>query len=212
MSLTDALKAHADQSAQKIPQSLQTVMKTATKELDESGILELALKTGDQIPEITLPNSMGNQISIQNILKDKNIVLTFYRGGWCPYCNLELKALQDALPQLKSSNATLVAITPETPDNSLSTAEKNALDFEILTDANNTIARAFGLVFKLPENLVSVYKDFNIDLIKSNGDASQELPLAATYIIDTSGKIIYDFVSVDYKLRADPADILAVLQ
>ncbi len=212
MSLTADLKAHADQSAQKIPQELQTIMKSATQELVDINIIDGTLKTGDQLPEISLPNSKGTLININELLQQGKIVLTFYRGGWCPYCNLELKALQEALPQIKAQGAQLIAITPETPDNSLSTAEKNALDFEILTDASNQVARQLGLVFKLPENLIEVYLNFGIDLIKSNGDNSQELPLAATYVIDTDGKVIYDFINVDYKLRADPENILTVLQ
>lgn len=211
MSLTTDLKAHADASAEKIPQELQHIMKNATNTLHESEMISKAIKTGDTLPQITLPNSKGELTSIQSLLNNGPIVLTFYRGGWCPYCNLELKAFQKTLPEIKAKGAQLLAITPETPDNSLSTSEKNSLDFEILTDQNNHVAKALGLVFTLPPDLVKVYLDFGIDLIKSNNTDTQELPLAATYVINTDGTIVYHFIDVDYKLRADPKDIIKVL-
>uniref|UniRef100_UPI004047F839 peroxiredoxin-like family protein n=1 Tax=Flavobacterium sp. TaxID=239 RepID=UPI004047F839 len=143
-------------------------------------------------------------ISVQEKLKTGKVILAFYRGGWCPYCNLELKALQEILPQIEEKGATLIAIRPETPDNSLSTTEKNALTFEVVTDKDNKIASAFNLTYKLPKELVDIYLNFGINLEKSNENISNELPIAATYIIDTDG-------AEYYKLRADTAEILAAL-
>lgn len=211
MNLTEELKKHADQSAAKIPLEIQNVMKKAIKDLEESGLVANALKKGDTIPEITAPNATGKTISVQEKLKTGKVILAFYRGGWCPYCNLELKALQEILPQIEEKGATLIAITPETPDNSLSTTEKNALTFEVVTDKDNKIASAFNLTYKLPKELVEIYLTFGINLEKSNESISNELPIAATYIIDTDGIIVYDFIKEDYKLRADTAEILAAL-
>ncbi|WP_445722458.1 peroxiredoxin-like family protein [Flavobacterium sp.] len=211
MNLTEELKKHADQSAAKIPLEIQNVMKKAIKDLEESGLVANALKKGDTIPEITAPNATGKTISVQEKLKTGKVILAFYRGGWCPYCNLELKALQEILPQIEEKGATLIAITPETPDNSLSTTEKNALTFEVVTDKDNKIASAFNLTYKLPKELVDIYLNFGINLEKSNENISNELPIAATYIIDTDGAIVYDFIKEDYKLRADTAEILAAL-
>ncbi|CAM3877405.1 MULTISPECIES: peroxiredoxin-like family protein [Flavobacterium] len=211
MNLTEELKKHADQSAAKIPLEIQNVMKKAIKDLEESGLVANALKKGDTIPEITAPNATGKTISVQEKLKTGKVILTFYRGGWCPYCNLELKALQEILPQIEEKGATLIAITPEKPDNSLSTTEKNALTFEVVTDKDNKIASAFNLTYKLPKELVDIYLTFGINLEKSNENISNELPIAATYIIDTDGAIVYDFIKEDYKLRADTAEILAAL-
>ena len=150
-------------------------------------------------------------INLNDILKENKIVLTFYRGGWCPYCNLELKALQNVLPEIEAKGAKLVAITPETPDHSLTTTEKNNLSFEVLSDEDNAVARRMNLVYQLPDDLVTLYKAFNINLDQSNGNNANELPIAATYIIEKNGSISYHFLEEDYKLRADPNKILSRL-
>lgn len=209
--LTEQLKEFADNSAKRHPGAAQDIMKNAISVLEATNILENAIKTGDSFPDFTLPNAKGEYITLSNLLKEGKVVLTFYRGGWCPYCNIALKALQNALPEIKEKGASLVAITPETPDNTLSTQDKNELDFEVLTSKNNELARSLGLVYKLPEDLVSLYTKFGIDLIESQGNSANELPIAATYIIEQNGKVSYHFLAEDYKLRADPLAIIAVL-
>ncbi|WP_109301133.1 peroxiredoxin-like family protein [Aquimarina sp. AU474] len=211
MSLTQDLKTRADQSAQKYPENIHNIMNNGIQSLRDSKLVSKALKKGDKIPEIKLPNAANRAISVQELLLEKKVVLSFYRGGWCPYCNLELKALQQALPDFEKHNATLVAISPETPDNSLSTSEKNNLSFEVLSDIDNKTAKDFNLAFTLPEDLIQVYNGFGIDLEKSNGNSNQQLPISATYIIDQDGTIIYDFISEDYKERADPEKIIKAL-
>jgi peroxiredoxin len=212
MSLTEQLKKLADNSAQRHPGEAQVLMKNAIDELKTTTILEQALKTGDSLPQIELPNATGSIVKVNEILaQGKKVVLAFYRGGWCPYCNLELRALQQYLPQIQAQGAELIAISPETPDNSLSTTEKNELTFEVLSDENNVAAKALNLVYQIPEYLNELYKTFGIDLEVSQDNAERELPIAATYVIDTNGKITYHFLEEDYKLRADPQDILEAL-
>ena len=211
MSLTEQLKAYADQSAQKIPAEAQVLMKKAIDDLSDSDILNNAYKTGDQLPDISLPNAKGDTIHLKEELKKGTLVIAFYRGGWCPYCNIELKALQNALPEIQTKGAQLIAITPETPDNSLSTQEKNELTFEVLTDRNNEVARSLGLVYQLPDELNELYLNFGINLDKSQGNDKQELPIAATYVVNQNGEITYHFLQEDYKLRADPKNIIAAL-
>ncbi len=212
MSLTKDLKARAAISVGKYSETTHKIMNKGIQVLRDTKLVSKALKAGDQIPEINLPNAANKIISVQELLLDKKVVLSFYRGGWCPYCNLELKALQQALPEFEKHGATLVAISPETPDNSLTTSEKNNLSFEVLSDTNNTIAKAFNLVFTLPKDLIKVYEGFGIDLDISNGNTNQELPISATYIIDQNGDIIYDFIKEDYKERADPKEIISLLK
>ncbi|MGY3794539.1 peroxiredoxin-like family protein [uncultured Aquimarina sp.] len=207
MSLTEQLKEKAALSANKIPETIQKIMNNGIDNLRDSQLITRALKTGDKIPEISLPNAANKTISVQELLLNKKVVLSFYRGGWCPYCNLELRALQQYQDKFEELGATLVAISPETPDNSLSTSEKNNLSFEVLSDIDNKVANEFNLVFTLPKDLTEVYKGFGIDLVKSNGNEDQQLPIAATYVIDQDGTIIYDFIKEDYKERADPEDI-----
>ncbi|WP_396596668.1 peroxiredoxin-like family protein [Dokdonia sp. R86516] len=211
MKLTESLKELADNSVKRHPGAAQDIMRKAIEDLKATNMLEHAVKTGDQFPDFELPNAQGETVSLSEQLQKGKVVLTFYRGGWCPYCNLELKAFQEVLPQIKEKGATLIAITPETPDNSLSTKEKNQLDFEVLTSENNELARSLNLVFKLPEALVDLYGKFGIDLLENQGNDANELPIAATYIIEQSGKISYHFLAEDYKLRADPELVLAAL-
>ena len=174
--------------------------------VEDSGILKSAMQVGDTAPNFTLTNAKGNKISLKDELAKGPVVLTWYRGGWCPYCNLTLHALQEELPNFKKNGAVLVALTPELPDNSLSTAEKNKLEFEVLSDVDSKVAKDYGIVFKLtPEVAESYNKSF--DLKKYNGNDSNELPLAATYVIGQDGKIKYAFLDADYRNRAEPAEI-----
>ncbi|MFP4845611.1 peroxiredoxin-like family protein [Winogradskyella sp. PE311] len=211
MNLTKQLQEHANTSKSKLPKEALDTMQSAINELVSSSILDTASKTGDQFPDISLPNATGKQINFSEILKQNRVVLTFYRGGWCPYCNLELRAFQNVLSEIEAKGAKLIAISPETPDNSLSTTEKNNLSFEVLSDTNNKVSKALGLVFKLPESLQALYTSFGIDLSQSQDNKDQELPIAATYIIEQDGTISYDFLSEDYKLRANPNEVIAAL-
>ena len=212
MTLTEQLKRLADNSAERHPGEAQVLMKNAIDELKQTTIIERAYKTGDSIPQIELPNAMGTFVNVQDILaRKKKVVIAFYRGGWCPYCNLELRALQQFLPKIKELGAELIAISPETPDNSLSTIEKNELSFQVLSDENNRVAKSLNLVYQIPEYLNELYKTFGIDLASNQENNDRELPTAATYVVDTNGKITYHFLEEDYKLRADPADVLKAL-
>ncbi|WP_405368573.1 peroxiredoxin-like family protein [Nonlabens sp. Asnod2-A12] len=211
MNLIAQLQSLAEGSASRHPGESQEIMSKGIEELKASHIVSKSLKTGDKIPAIQLPNQNNELVDVNEILKTDKVVLSFYRGGWCPYCNLELKALQHFLPEMEEKGARLIAITPETPDNSMTTHEKNELTFDILTDKNNELARAMNLVFTLPEDLQGLYKKFGIDLDGTQGNASQELPLAATYVIGKNGIIEYHFIEEDYKLRADPKEILDTL-
>jgi len=213
VSLTETLEAHHKKGVEMIPAEHMEKMLRATKELIESGIAERSTQVGSAAPSFELPNAVGKSVDVAGLLKDGPVIVSFYRGGWCPYCNLELKALQDRLPEIEALGAKLIAITPETPDNSLTTLEKHDLAFDILSDQGNNVAREFGLVFKLPADVSDIYKNaFGINLEASNGDNSDELPLPATYVIGQDGKVIEAFVSADYTKRLDPDDIIAALK
>ncbi|MEO0456305.1 MAG: peroxiredoxin-like family protein [Cyanobacteria bacterium P01_A01_bin.114] len=212
MTLATELQNYQAQFRTKAPADIQGVMGKATQDLADSGIIDRALKVGDRIPTVTLPDATGQSFSVQAALEKGPVVLAFYRGGWCPYCNLELKALQQVLPEIKAAGATLIAISPETPDNSLSTSEKNALSFVVLSDVGNRVARDFGLVFQLAEELRPIYKGFGIDIEAYNGDATFELPVPATYVVAPDGDIVYAFANADYTKRAEPADVITALK
>jgi peroxiredoxin len=184
-------------------------MEAATQKLRDSGIEHSALKVGDAAPKLVLPNAIGKSIELTSLWQQGPLILVFYRGGWCPYCNLELRAWQQLLPQVKAKGATLVAISPQTPDNSLSTSEKNELAFEVLSDSDLKASRAFGIAFDMPAELVELYKSVGHDLPTTNGNGQWVLPVPATYGIDRNGIVQVAHVDVDYRNRAEPADILA---
>ncbi len=213
MTLKEQLDTKAAATKKVLASEKYNIMNNATNALAQSGITKNALKTGDTIKDFTLNNVTNNPVNLSNSLKSKRVVLSFYRGGWCPYCNMELKALQNILPEIEANNAELIAISPELPDQSLTTSEKNEISFQVLSDVDNKVAKDFGLTFKMPKDLQDLYtNEFNIQVDKHNGNTDYELPLAATYIINENGKIIYDFVTERYTERAEPADILAALQ
>ena len=209
--LTEQINEQLAQVKSQVPADTLVTMVQATADLEQQRLSEQALKVGDRSPDFELPDATGNTVKLSNLLKDGPVVVSFYRGGWCPYCNLELRALQQALPEFEKYNAKLVAISPETPDNSLSTQEKNELSFPVLSDVDNVVAKQLGLVFELAEALRPIYKQFGIDVASHNGNEKYELPMPATYVVDTTGIIRYAFIEEDYIKRAEPTDILATL-
>ncbi len=176
-----------------------------------SGILEKALNIGDKAPDFSLINQKGETLTLSDELKKGPVILTWYRGGWCPYCNINLHHLQERLPDFHKAGASLLALTPELPDKSLSTSEKHNLEFEVLSDVGNTVAKEYGVVFQLMKEVADVYQK-GFDLHSYNGDESNELPLAATYVIDKNGIIQYAFLDADYRKRAEPDAIISALE
>ncbi|NRA53971.1 MAG: AhpC/TSA family protein [Gammaproteobacteria bacterium] len=212
MSLQDQIVDYKAGFVKKAPANVQELMKLATKNLAESGMVDKAPKVAEQLPTFSLPNQNGVTVNLSDLLAKGPVVVTFYRGGWCPYCNLELKAYQDQLANIAAENATLVAITPELPDASLSTTEKNALKFEVLSDVNSQYAKSLGIVFSLPEELRSIYLSFGIEVEKHNGAGQFDLPLAATFVIAQDGTIATAFVDADYTARQEPSAVVTALK
>lgn len=193
------------------PQAAVDLIEQADADLIASNIVQKALKTGDKAPDFSLPDAAGRKISLNETLQHGPVILIFYRGGWCPYCNLELRAYQRSLPEIHQAGAQLIAVSPQTPDASLSTREKNALAFPVLSDTDNQVAIAFGILFDLPEYLAKLYARFGIDLPKVNNVKTWTLPLPATYVIGQDGTILKSFVETDYRIRMEPSEALAAL-
>ena len=211
MLLSTELNAFRAEFMEKVPAAIRDAMTKADLALAAGGITERALKAGATAPDFILPDVHGNKVKLSTLLAKGPVVLSFYRGGWCPYCNLELRALQQVLPQLKQLGATLVAISPQTPDESLSTSEKNALSFPVLSDQASTVASSFGITFDLADELRPIYTAFNHALPQKNGVDSWVLPIPATYVIAKTGKILLSFVDVDYRNRLEPSAVITVL-
>jgi peroxiredoxin len=217
MSLQDNLDAFkADFQSGKppynVPPSVIETMHRATAELIASGAAQKALKAGDKAPAFTLNDSDGKEVSSADLLRQGPLVVTFYRGVWCPYCNLELQALQAALPEIRDAGARVVAISPQVSANSRKSVRQNKLEFPILSDAHNDVAATFGLRFELQNYLVELYKSLKNDLPAFNGDPSWTLPMPARYVIAQDGTIVYAEVNPDYTRRPDPSEMLPAIR
>jgi len=211
--LIDEIKKYQEGFRVKVPQEVQDKMLVATKRLEDAVISKNALQVGDSAKDFTLPNAVGNNVSLDEVLSNNDFaVVSFYRGAWCAYCNLELKALQEKNDELKALGAKLVAISPQSPDASLTTKEKNELTFEVLSDTNNDIAKEYGLVFSLAEELRPIYLSFGINIPENNDDDSYEIPMPATYVINKNKEILFSFIDEDYTKRCEPQDIIDAIK
>jgi peroxiredoxin len=211
LTLQDEIDAFVEKIIASVTPDVLELMKKATLTLVESDITKEAIKTGDAAPAFTLPDAEGALVSSEDLYANGPLILTFYRGAWCPYCNMQLVAYEKYLEQFKAAGATLVAISPNLPDFTQAAVDKNDLKFPVLSDVKNVVAKQFQLVYQLDESLRPIYNAWGFDIPGQNGDDTYEIPLAATYIIDASGNVIYSFVDADYTKRAEPADLLAAL-
>ena len=171
-----------------------------------------ALRVGDRAPDFALPDAAGRTVRLSERLAEGPVVLTFYRGAWCPYCNTSLRQLQEALPEIEAAGASLVAVSPQTPEGSAEMEQAQGLTFPVLSDAGNRVSRDYGLVFRVPEEVRERYQASGIDLARVNGTDAWELPVPATYVIGPDGTVRYAFVEADYTRRAAPRDLLDALR
>ena len=210
----DAFKAdfEAGKPPYSVSRSVIETMHRATAELIASGAAQRAKKAGDVAPSFLLKDPEGNIVSSDELLEKGPLVVSFYRGVWCPYCNMELQALQEALPEFRALGARLIAISPQNAVNSRKSVRNNGLDFPILSDPGNETAAAFGLRFSLPDYLVALYKSLRNELPAFNGDASWTLPMPGRFVIGQDGRIRYAEVNPDYTHRPEPTDMLPALR
>ena len=190
------------------PAGRVALYKAKIEELRRSFPLHRVPAVGDTAADFTLPDANGLCITLSDVLRDGPVVVTFYRGNWCPYCNIQLRAYQRSLSEIEETGARLVAISPQRPDKSQLTAESNALEFDVLSDIGNAVARAYGLVYALPQELRDALQSAGKALPDFNGDDSWELPVPATFVITPHRKVILSFAEVDYRKRLAPEDIV----
>src|ERR1700733_5213407 len=196
-----------------VPSEHTVIMDREIDDLVKTGIRASALKAGDNIPEFTLSDTQGTPRSIEVLLQRGSLVISFYRGSWCPYCNIALHALQTALPEIEALGASIVAVSPELPDRQIGTKESNQLSFPILNDVGNRVARLFGIVYELPADLLAVYRMLGHDLTDENGLSGATVhPLPATFLVSPTGKIRLAFIDEDYAKRLSPDDIVVALR
>ena len=210
----DSFKAdfEAGKPPYNVPRAVIETMHRATAELIAAGAAGRARRIGENAPSFSLKDADGNIVSSVELLKRGPLVVSFYRGVWCPYCNMELQALEAARPEIERLGATLLAISPQTHANSRKSVRQNKLGFAILADPRGEVSAAFGLRFELPDYLIELYQTLKNDLPTFNDDPSWTLPMPARYVIATDGRIRYANVNPDYTHRPEPEDLIPALK
>lgn len=184
----------------------------ADEVFDATGIAARALRVGAHAPDVTLPDASGKPVRLSDVWRRGPLVVVFYRGGWCTYCNLQLRAWQQHADALTGLDATLLAISPQTPEHSMRTSEDNALGFTVLSDCALEAADGFGLAYTLHPDVVDYYGSVGTDIPVLNGNGQWVLPVPATYVIDSSGDIRLAWVEEDVRERVQPPDVIAAIE
>jgi peroxiredoxin len=212
MSLSKQTKELTEKFISGLSQDDQSIVLGGFEEILQSDFGMRALSVGDRAADFSLPNARGGEMSLADLLDKGSVVLNFYRGGWCPYCNLEFKALCDVVPRINQLGGSLVGISPELPDNSMKTAEVMKLNFDVLSDVGNAVSRDYGIVMNVPASMRPLYLKWGLDVPAVNGDDSWELPIPATYVIDQDGIITFAYINKNYTERCEPAEIITALE
>ncbi|NUF27680.1 MULTISPECIES: peroxiredoxin-like family protein [unclassified Gilliamella] len=207
MKLNEKLELIQKEMAQTVPVDILNAFGQSLHELIELNLENHALKVGDIAPDFTLPDAEGLPISLYDTLQHNPVILSFFRGNWCPFCMAELAHYQEAINNNLIDSATVIAISPQTIHFNHDVTVRNNLEFRILSDKGNEIADKYGLVFTLQENVRDIYKNMGADLELFNNDKTYKLPIPATYLIDKNKKILFSSVSTNYMERADVCDI-----
>jgi peroxiredoxin len=211
MTLQQQLEAFAANFAQTMPPDIVQALQKSIDEVRDLGLVECALGVGDRAPDFTLPNAQGRQVTLAELLAKGPIILSFYRGGWCPYCNPELRSYQAILSDIRAAGGDLAAISPQTPDRSAAAVKSNALTFEVLSDHGNSVAGLFGIAYPIPAIVKAIGAKFGTDLAAINGSDDSQLPISATYVIAQDRRIVRASIEPDFRVRLEPADALLAL-
>lgn len=209
--LSSKLEERRNRFREEAPAEVLAIMDKAQNEINSLNLPEKAIKRGDKLPAFNLPGTDGGMISSDDLLQQGPLVVVFYRGSWCPYCNLHLGALQEVLPQIEGLGGSLVAISPELPDSAITSVTEHELAYPVLSDTGLVYASACGLVFDVPMELDSLYQQFGIDVKGWNHSHDSRLPIPATYVVDTDGTIAFAHVDADYTHRSEPSEIVGTL-
>jgi len=212
MNLAQELEKRKEESRATAEVHVVRALDAEIDDLSRAGIGDRALKVGDTAPDFELSTPSGKRVRLSDRLRSGPAIISFYRGGWCQYCNLELTALANARSQFEDLGGYMMAISPQRPEQTAKMAEKQGLTYDLLSDPGNTVAHKFGIVFHLHDEMQSIYDEFGLDLPVWNDDDSFDLPVPATYVIDTQSVIRMAFVDPDYTRRLDPTEIIRILR
>ena len=195
-----------------LPAGVVETMADAMARLDANRVAP-GIAVGERAPEFRLPNLRGDETSLGDLLAKGPVVLTFFRGEWCPVCNLQLAALQRALPEIRKLGATLAAVSPQFIDHAADLARKHEIEFEILSDVTQSAIRDYRLQFLMPKEVREIYTGiFALDISEQNGDGSWKLPVPGTFVLDGEGVVRVRHVTADFTRRMEPDDVVAALE
>ncbi len=202
-SLTEQLDQKRQKGSKSMPAHVKKEFSRALKELKASGIEQKAVKHGQMVPSFKI-----NGLDFKNFYTKKPVVLKFYRGNWCPYCQIEMNAYEKSKDKIEAKGYQLIVLTPDTKKEIKKFRNKQSISFSIFQDKDNYIAKKFGIAFKLDEKVEKLYQGFGINLKRNQENDMGELPLPGTYVIDKKGKIKFAFIDADYTKRLDPIELL----
>lgn len=212
MPLAHDLSATRDAVQAALPPHVFDAIGGSIETLRASGLADRAVGVGGHVALPVLDTVEGLPVDLADTAAGRPVVLVFYRGGWCPYCNVTLRAYAKALPAFEAAGAALIAVTPEAPAHAAATARDNDLRFPVAVDKGNRFARSLGLVFSVPDDLVPLYRDIGLDVAARNGEGGHDLPIPATYVLTPEGRVAWAHVDPDFTTRADPDDALAAVK
>jgi len=208
--LAEQLQDFKQQFETETPAHMLEVLSRSISLLQAEKVQGTALTKGDKAPDFQLRDTAGKYISLKQTLENGPCILTFFRGGWCPYCVIELSQWQKLLRQ--HPDLQLIAITPETDPYSQHTRQEHDISFPIVTDKNNMLARQFGLLWRLDEDMKQLLLKWKVDLQQRHNSSRFELPVPATYVLDSQANIQFAFIEEDYTLRAEPQEAIDALR
>jgi peroxiredoxin len=207
--LREVFAERKDAIARYVPADVQAVHDRAVAGLKAQGLAGCALKVGDKSPSFELPDHNGKLVSSADLLARRRLVLCFIRGRWCPFCVGQMEAMNYIAAEIEAAGASLVAVSPQKEKQAFFMHDQYKLAFPLLVDAQNGLARQFGLVYRVPEEQQTLYRSTFVNLPFANGDPSWELPIPATYVIDRDSMILFGYANEDYTDRPEPLDILS---
>lgn len=210
--LSDQLGTVRLRQKKKMPKAQMATIEKSTADLQKQGVGSAAPKKGDTVPDFTLPKTGGGNVQLSELLKKGPVVITFYRGSWCPYCMVQLSDYQKHLKEIEKAGAQLVAITPEELPRSEKLAKDRGFAFSIAWDKSNAYAKQLNIVYALPTEVKQLHEDLGIDLKASQGNDQWQLPVPATFVVDKDRKVIFAYVDVDYTKRAETRDLIDAIK
>jgi len=210
--LRETLSERKEKIAKYVPAAALEVHARVIAELRAQGLAAKSLAVGARAPEFSLPDQNGKTVSSIELLSRGRLVICFIRGRWDPFCCGQMEAMNRVFPEIESAGASLVAISPQTVKQSFFMVDQHRLRFPLLSDAGNSVARQFGLAYRVPDEQQAIYRRAFVNLPFVNGDESWELPIPASYILDRDGTVLFASANEDYTERAEPGEIVQRLR